>query len=52
LIRLHCDGPGGKAPEHPQPDQRLFDVPLAMVNQIARSHRHRQQGWDVIEEPI
>ncbi len=54
LIRLRCElrseGADGKAPEHPQPDHRLFDLPPGMANTIARWYR--QQGWDVIEEVI
>ena len=54
LIRLRCERcyevEVGKKPDWPGPDHRLFDVLHRMANQIARWYR--EQGWDVLEEPI
>ncbi|MCP9915544.1 hypothetical protein [Cyanobium sp. ATX 6F1] len=54
LIRIRCErrwlDSRGKNAEAPAPDHRVFDVPPGMANQIARWYR--QQGWEVIEEPI
>lgn len=54
LIRLRCERrylrEGGEEPQWPGPDDRQFVAPPGMANQIAAWYR--QQGWEVLEEPI